>query len=94
MNRFNPVSLLTHPALHIGLILLATCLCYMPGLNSLFLFDDLPNLDGLLHIQGLSPLNPGFWEFVLGGESGPTGRAASPSSSSTAPRRAPRVGPT
>jgi hypothetical protein len=63
--------------LQIGVILLATWLVYFPGLDSLFLFDDGPNLSALAHIQGASLFSPDFWEFVFAGEAGPTGRPVS-----------------
>lgn len=58
-------------------ILAAILVCYVFSLNSLFLFDDFPNLDALVHLHGESIASPGFWEFVLGGNSGPTGRPVS-----------------
>ena len=69
--------LLDNRGLHIGLILLATGLCYRPGLDSLFLFDDGPNLDALVHIRDASLFSAGFWEFVFSGQAGPTGRPVS-----------------
>ncbi len=61
----------------IGIILTAMLLCFATALDSLFLFDDFQNLDALIHIQGESVFSPGFWEFVLGGNAGPTGRPVS-----------------
>jgi len=61
----------------LGIILSALLLCFASSLNSLFLFDDFQNLDALIHIQGESLFSPGFWEFVLGGNAGPTGRPVS-----------------
>lgn len=61
----------------LGIILSALLLCFASALDSLFLFDDFQNLDALIHIQGESLFSPGFWEFVLGGNAGPTGRPVS-----------------
>jgi hypothetical protein len=47
------------------------------AVHSPFLFDDSQNLDALAHIRGESVFSPGFWEFVLGGNAGPTGRPIS-----------------
>jgi protein O-mannosyl-transferase len=64
-------------AVSIGIILVATLLCFAFALDSLFLFDDYPNLDALIYIQGQSIFSSGFWEFVMGGNAGPTGRPVS-----------------
>ena len=61
------VRLLDNRALHIAFIVLATGLCFWPGLDSLFLFDDGPNLDALVHIREASLSSPDFREFVLAG---------------------------
>ena len=61
----------------IGIILSALLLCFASAEDSLFLFDDFQNLDALIHIQGESVFSPGFWEFVWGGNAGPTGRPVS-----------------
>lgn len=71
------VRLLDNRALHIAFIVLATGLCFWPGLGSLFLFDDGPNLDALVHIREASLSSPDFREFVLAGQAGPTGRPVS-----------------
>ena len=65
------------PWLHAGILLLVSVLCYLPGLNSPFLFDDQPNLAGLSQIQQAGITGAGFWEFVLSGNAGPTGRPVS-----------------
>ena len=70
-------ALIENRYLHIGGILLVTWLVYLPGLDSLYLFDDSPNLAALAQIQGASLFSPDFWEFVLAGEAGPTGRPVS-----------------
>lgn len=57
-------------------ILLLTVLVYWPGLNGGFLFDDKPNLGGLVHYA-----QSGQWEdakqFIESGFAGPTGRPIS-----------------
>ena len=58
----------------VALLLVATVLCYAWGLDSPLLFDDLPNLGALAFIDNAPVFNAGFREFVLGGDSGPTGR--------------------
>ena len=58
-------------------LLLICALLYWPGLHSLFLFDDFPNLRALEQIKDLGPGEAGFWEFVLAGESGQLGRPVS-----------------
>jgi len=70
-------TLVEKPLFHIALLLLLAILCYVPGLNSLFLFDDGPNLEALSQIQESSVTSAGFWEFVFSGEAGPTGRPVS-----------------
>ena len=70
-------KILLRHAVSIGAILGATFLCFVFALDSLFLFDDYPNLDALIYIQGESLFSTGFWEFVLGGNAGPTGRPVS-----------------
>ncbi len=60
-----------------GLIIAAISACYFPGLNSLFLFDDTPNLNALMYIRDFPWFSEPFFEFVLGGEAGPTGRPLS-----------------
>jgi len=62
---------------HITFISMAIILCYAGGLDSDFLFDDGPNLDALVHIQGAGIFTSDFWEFVLSGGAGPTGRPIS-----------------
>ena len=62
---------------HITFISTAIILCYASGLDSDFLFDDGPNLDALVHIQGAGIFTSDFWEFVLTGGAGPTGRPVS-----------------
>lgn len=59
------------------MLLLATGACYFWGLDSPFLFDDAPNLNPLVFIQGASVFSGEFWEFVVSGQSGPTGRPVS-----------------
>lgn len=71
------IRLLENRPLHIAIILLACVVCYLPGINSLFVFDDLPNLEALIHIQGATPADADFWEFVFSGGAGPTGRPLS-----------------
>ena len=66
----------THPA-RLGLLIFAGIFSYWWGLNSLFLFDDAPNLDALAFIGEASFLSSDFWEFVFSGEAGPTGRPVS-----------------
>lgn len=58
------------------LCLLCTIL-YFPGLDSPFLFDDVPNLNALQHLHGLNPTDEGFREFVSSGQAGPLGRPVS-----------------
>ena len=65
------------PWLHAVILLLVSVLCYLPGLNSPFLFDDQPNLAALSQIQQAGITGAGFWEFVLSGNAGPTGRPVS-----------------
>ncbi|MDG2175060.1 MAG: hypothetical protein P8M72_02830 [Gammaproteobacteria bacterium] len=66
----------THPA-RLGLLIFAGIVSYWWGLNSLFIFDDAPNLDALAFIKEASFLSGDFWEFVFSGEAGPTGRPVS-----------------
>jgi hypothetical protein len=54
------VRILHKHALHIAFILLETGLCFWQGLESLFLFDDGPNLDALVHIREASLSSPDF----------------------------------
>lgn len=74
MPPLTPKTGLPGHAVRLAIVVLALILCYLWGLNSLFLFDDNPNLDALAYIRDASPLSPDFWEFVLGGQAGPTGR--------------------
>jgi len=55
------------PWLHAVILLLVSVLCYLPGLNSPFLFDDQPNLAALSQIQQAGITGAGFWEFVRPG---------------------------
>ncbi|HEX7027255.1 MAG TPA: hypothetical protein VF268_08425, partial [Gammaproteobacteria bacterium] len=48
---------------------------YLPGLHSTFMLDDLPNLQPLEWIDDGD--SEGFWNYVLTGNSGPTGRPLS-----------------
>jgi tetratricopeptide (TPR) repeat protein len=50
---------------------------YAPGLNSLLLFDDFPNLNALSVISAEPLFSQSFWEFVLNGGAGPLGRPLS-----------------
>lgn len=68
---------LHNPRLHAGVLFVVTVLCYLPGLDSPFLFDDQPNLAGLTQIRDSGITGSGFWEFVLSGNAGPTGRPVS-----------------
>lgn len=58
------------------IIIIATFLIYYQGINSPFIFDDIPNLNPMGKHQPL-----GFWHdvglFLLQGDSGPTGRPLS-----------------
>ncbi len=58
------------------IILLVTVALYWPGLNSPFIFDDIPNLNSMGKYNDL-----GAWRdmvlFILQGDSGPTGRPVS-----------------
>ncbi len=58
------------------IILLVTIALYWPGLNSPFIFDDMPNLNPIGKYSDL-----GTWRdmilFILQGDSGPTGRPVS-----------------
>jgi protein O-mannosyl-transferase len=66
----------THPA-RLFLLIFAGIFSYSWGLDSLFLFDDAPNLDALAFIREASFLSGDFWGFVFSGEAGPTGRPVS-----------------
>ncbi len=61
------------PSLFLGLLLVATWLCYAPGLDGGFLFDDYPNLEPLGAFGGVTDWES-FKSFVFSGVSGPTGR--------------------
>jgi len=50
---------------------------YWPGMQSLFLFDDFPNLAPLEYLDNAGPAAAGFREFVWSGASGPLGRPVS-----------------
>ena len=78
--KTNPSSHSPQFSLHLlFLVLLGVLLFagYAGGLNSLFLFDDMPNLEALSQIQNAELFSASFFEFVLGGEAGPTGRPVS-----------------
>lgn len=58
------------------LVILVTCLVYWPGLQGGFLFDDMPNLEAMGYLGGVTNWET-FRAFVFSGWSGPTGRPAS-----------------
>jgi len=55
------------------LLLTATLAVYWPGLDSGFLFDSLPNLNGLQLVNAYDD-STGVWRFILEGRSSPLGR--------------------
>ena len=54
-------------------LLLIAGLCYLPGLNGGFLFDDFVNLDALGK-RGPIDNAPAFWRYITSGTADPTGR--------------------
>lgn len=60
-------------SLSLIIILFIVLLIYIPGLKGGFLFDDYPNLAGLIHISNFDS----FFKFILSGDAGPTGRPIS-----------------
>jgi hypothetical protein len=76
MNDMKVTVLHTH-SFRLGLLIIAGIFSFWWGLDSLFLFDDVPNLDALIFIKEASFLSGDFWEFVFSGEAGPTGRPVS-----------------
>lgn len=61
------------PVLFFLLLLGGTIWAYWPGLHGGFLFDDEPNLEALGNYGGVTDF-ASFKSFVLGGDSGPSGR--------------------
>ncbi len=55
------------------LLLTATLAVYWPGLDGTFLFDTVPNLNGLQLVNAYDD-STGVWRFVLEGRSSPLGR--------------------
>ncbi|HTQ98680.1 MAG TPA: hypothetical protein VMH83_01770 [Candidatus Acidoferrum sp.] len=51
--------------------------CFVPGLSSIFLFDDIPNLAPLTNIAQEPWFSRSFWEYVFSGDAGPLGRPVS-----------------
>lgn len=60
----------------LALIFILTFFCYFPGLFGTYLFDDQPNLGGLVHYADTGNWNDA-WQFVMSGFAGPTGRPIS-----------------
>lgn len=58
------------------LLLAITLSIYWPGLNSAFIFDDFPNLQGL-KLVGAYADSTGVWRYLLEGASSPLGRPLS-----------------
>ncbi len=61
------------PVFSLGLAMIV--MAYYPSLNSFFLIDDVPNLQGLKTISAW--FDQHFWQFTFGGIAGPTGRPIS-----------------
>jgi len=64
------------PACFLLLCILLAAVCYWPGLNGPFLFDDAPNLQAMGDLGGVRDWTT-LKAFVLSGWSGPTGRPLS-----------------
>lgn len=77
-NRVSTRAISGQPRLAAGLVLLllSAVLVYWPGLAGDFLFDDRSNL-ALLGYYGVIDDWSTFWQYILSGFSGPTGRPVS-----------------
>jgi len=66
----------TYPSIFFSFIAVLAVVCYLPGLQGGFLFDDQPNLGAMGDLGGVTSWET-FQVFVSSGWSGPTGRPLS-----------------
>lgn len=71
MIKFNKLDVTLATVFWLGLAV--TVAVYMPGLNGIFIFDDIPNLSKLGESGGVKDFES-FMRYVFGGVAGPTGR--------------------